>query len=122
MDKEMKDYRFQFNLSKDLIMFLLENLLKDVDEDKKSEHIGKIIAVWSYSVEKVMTELSIKRVRQLQTKGLGWLDDQEEIPDKKDVLNIFASCEKVWVDHLKEELITDIFKMSKKLTGKKAVK
>jgi hypothetical protein len=122
MNKEMKDHRFKFNLSKDLIIFLLENLLKGMDEDEKSEHIGRIIAIWSYSVDKVISDLAVKRVKQLQTKGLGWLDTEEELPDRKDVLNIFASCEKVWVDHLKEEFITEIFKMSKKLTGNKAIK
>lgn len=106
MTTELTPEKFKLNLSRDLIIYLFQILTKNMENDKKSEYIGHILASWEQRVNNAITPLATKKVKTLKDRGEWWGGTQEI--DSDDVVDILVSCHNTHMDLLKEELMNNL--------------
>lgn len=106
MTTELTPEKFKLNLSRDLIIYLFQILTKDIDNDKKSEYIGNVLASWEERVDRAIMPLAKKKVTTLKDRG-EWWGGTKEI-DSDDVVDVLVSCHNTHMDILREELLNNL--------------
>jgi hypothetical protein len=106
MTTEITPEKFKLNLSRDLIIYLFQILTKNIENDKKSEYMGQILASWEQRIDRTIIPLAKKKVTTLKDRG-EWWGGTEEI-DSEDVVDVLVSCHNTHMDMLREELLNSL--------------